>query len=54
MHDVDIEPHRGTNGSTYGTLDVMDVDSVDNFDPVEIPAPPQANNQVAAWYDTDL
>ena len=24
-----------------------------NFDP-DLPAPPQDNNQVAAWYDTDL
>ena len=24
-----------------------------NYDP-DLPAPPQDNNQVAAWYDTDL
>ncbi len=25
-----------------------------NFDPDPMPSPPQDNNQVAAWYDTDL
>lgn len=45
-------------GSTYGAMDPMDVGHGDNisFDPMveELPAPPQDNNQVAAWYDTDL
>ncbi|XP_074103224.1 armadillo isoform X1 [Cotesia typhae] len=44
-------------GSTYGAMDAMDVGhdpdlSFDHID--ELPAPPQDNNQVAAWYDTDL
>lgn len=35
-------------------IDAMDVGSAD-FDPMnELPTPPQDNNQVAAWYDTDL
>lgn len=43
-------------GSTYGAMDTMDVahDGM-SFDHLEeLPAPPQDNNQVAAWYDTDL
>lgn len=54
MQGLEIESHGGGNGSTYGTLDAMDVGSAANFDPIEIPTPPQENNQVAAWYDTDL
>lgn len=54
MQGLEIESHGGGNGSTYGTLDAMDVGSAGNFDPIEIPTPPQENNQVAAWYDTDL
>lgn len=43
--------------STYSAIDAMDEDvtvgDADlNFD--QIPTPPQTNNQVAAWYDTDL
>lgn len=53
MQELEIESHGG-GGSTYGTLDAMDVGSAGNFDPIEIPTPPQENNQVAAWYDTDL
>lgn len=44
-------------GSTYGAMDPMDVGHGDNisFDHMEeLPGPPQDNNQVAAWYDTDL
>ncbi|XP_046735878.1 armadillo segment polarity protein isoform X2 [Diprion similis] len=44
-------------GSTYGAMDTMDVaqDGDLSFDHLEeLPAPPQDNNQVAAWYDTDL
>lgn len=36
-------------------LDAMDVTGTEpdlHFD--QLPAPPQDNNQVAAWYDTDL
>lgn len=43
--------------SAYGTMDAMDVahEGDLSFDHLEeLPAPPQDNNQVAAWYDTDL
>lgn len=48
---MEIGSHGGGNGSTYSTLDPMDVEGIDNF---EIPTPPHENNPVAAWYDTDL
>jgi len=38
-------------GSTYGQ--VQDMDMGGHFD-TDMPQPPQDNNQVAAWYDTDL
>ncbi|XP_029177909.1 armadillo segment polarity protein isoform X2 [Nylanderia fulva] len=44
-------------GSTYGAMDTMDVahEGDLSFDHLEeLPPPPQDNNQVAAWYDTDL
>lgn len=44
-------------GSTYGAMDTMDVahEGGLSFEHLEeLPAPPQDNNQVAAWYDTDL
>jgi len=49
----------GGDGSTYVGIDAMDVatnDSVDlDFDQlVDLPQPPQDNNQAAAWFDTDL
>ncbi|KAF2897545.1 hypothetical protein ILUMI_08631 [Ignelater luminosus] len=58
MQGLEIGSHGGGNGSTYSAIDAMDVGSADpelNFDPMnELPTPPQDNNQVAAWYDTDL
>lgn len=58
MQGLDIGSHGGGNGSTYSAIDPMDVGSADpdlNFDPIDqLPTPPQDNNQVAAWYDTDL
>jgi len=62
MQGLEIGSHHGAGGgggSTYGPMDAMDVggpDSSDlNFDHLdELPQPPQDNNQVAAWYDTDL
>jgi catenin beta 1 len=62
MQGLEIGSHHGAGGgggSTYGPIDAMDVggpDSSDlNFDHLdELPQPPQDNNQVAAWYDTDL
>ncbi|XP_076265998.1 armadillo isoform X3 [Rhynchophorus ferrugineus] len=56
MQAMDIG--SGGNGSTYATLEAMDVTGTEpdlNFDGLDqLPAPPQDNNQVAAWYDTDL
>jgi catenin beta 1 len=62
MQGLEIGSHHGAGGaggSTYGPMDAMDVggpDSSDlNFEHLdELPQPPQDNNQVAAWYDTDL
>ena len=54
MQGLDLGSHHG--GSTYGTNEgsnnVHGGDNL-NFDP-DVPSPPQDNNQVAAWYDTDL
>lgn len=55
MQGLDIGSHHG--GSTYGPMDAMDVGGPGsdlNFDLDPLPQPPQDNNQVAAWYDTDL
>lgn len=54
MEGLELESHGGGNGSSYGPIDAMDVESNDNFDAINIPTPPQQNNQIAAWYDTDL
>nr|CAD7195640.1 unnamed protein product [Timema douglasi]CAD7447260.1 unnamed protein product [Timema bartmani]CAD7461898.1 unnamed protein product [Timema tahoe] len=60
MQGLEIGSHHGGGGSNYGPMDTMDVvggpDSTTlNFDHLdELPQPPQDNNQVAAWYDTDL
>lgn len=55
MQGLEIGSHGGGNGSTYSPIEAMDVTNTDNFDPIDqLPAPPQDNNQVAAWYDTDL
>jgi len=44
-------------GSTYGQVQDMDMGGhqgdMGHFD-TDMPQPPQDNNQVAAWYDTDL
>jgi catenin beta 1 len=44
-------------GSTYGQVQDMDMGGhqgdLGHFD-TDMPQPPQDNNQVAAWYDTDL
>merc|ERR1719319_1899121 len=53
MQGLDIGSHPG---STYGVGPVQDMDmegSDLNFGN-DMPQPPQDNNQVAAWYDTDL
>jgi len=48
MQGMGINSHPG---STYGP--VQDMDMGGHFEDMP-PAPPQDNNQVAAWYDTDL
>jgi len=51
MQGMGIGSHPG---STYGQVQDINMDNGDiNFDQ-EMPQPPQDNNQVAAWYDTDL
>jgi len=50
MQGLDIGSHPG---STYGQVQDMDVGDQMNYDS-DLPPPPQDNNQVAAWYDTDL
>lgn len=47
IQGLEIGSHGGGNGSTYSALEAMDV--ID-----QLPTPPDDNNQVAAWYDTDL
>ncbi|XP_023349288.1 armadillo segment polarity protein isoform X2 [Eurytemora carolleeae] len=50
MQGLDIGSHPG---STYGQVQDMDMGDHMNYDS-DLPQPPQDNNQVAAWYDTDL
>lgn len=52
MEGLELESHAGGNGSTYSAMEVETADQDLNFD--QLPTPPQDNNQVAAWYDTDL
>jgi len=49
MQGMGINSHPG---STYGPIQDMDMGQ-QHFEDMP-PAPPQDNNQVAAWYDTDL
>jgi len=49
MQGMGINSHPG---STYGPVQDMDMGN-NHFEDMP-PAPPQDNNQVAAWYDTDL
>ena len=50
MQGLDIGCHQGVGGgSTYGNMTNMDFEQAD-----ELPQPPQDNNTLAAWYDTDL
>ncbi|VEN62196.1 unnamed protein product [Callosobruchus maculatus] len=42
-------------GLEIGEMDVTGPEPDLNFDAInQLPTPPQDNNQVAAWYDTDL
>lgn len=55
MQGLDIGSHGGGNGSNYSAIDAMDIGSSEPIQNIEqLPTPPQDNNQVAAWYDTDL
>ncbi|XP_026473624.1 armadillo segment polarity protein isoform X2 [Ctenocephalides felis] len=57
MQGLDIgSAHQNPNSPYAMDMDVGDVDGTDlNFDHLEtMPSPPIDNNQVAAWYDTDL
>ena len=54
MQGLDI--NSGGN-STYGNLDDPNGNQLQNSDlnfDQDVPQPPNDNNQVAAWYDTDL
>ena len=49
----------GGGGSNYGTLELppgghAPHDMVPQYDQQVPPQPPRDNNQMAAWYDTDL
>jgi len=54
MNGLDLNDNTGS-GSPNSSQNQRAVAAADNlnFDP-DLPAPPQDNNQVAAWYDTDL
>lgn len=54
MHGLETNSHGG--GSNYGTsMDILSNNPLDEFSHLnELPRPPSDNNQVAAWYDTDL
>ena len=54
MQGLEIDSHGP--GSNYGPLGDVGGDSTAlDFDHLDdLPQPPQDNNQLAAWYDTDL
>ena len=58
MQGLDIGSQHGGPGSNYGPMDPMDLPPHHhpdmNYDQQVPPQPPRDNNQVAAWYDTDL
>ena len=59
MQGLEIGSHHphlsGGGGGSSVDVAMMDVGGDLNFaDLDELPQPPQDNNQVAAWYDTDL
>ena len=55
MANLDIGSNNN-HAHTNGTIPSTPTAAADNlnFDPDPVPSPPQDNNQVAAWYDTDL
>lgn len=57
MQGLDLNSHHG--GSTYNnatdsTSNNHNDNNYENESVQDLPAPPTDNNQVAAWYDTDL
>ncbi len=54
MQGLEINSQGG--GSNYGApMDVLSSNPLEDFNHLdELPQPPIDNNQVAAWYDTDL
>merc|ERR1719188_1748617 len=55
MNGLDLNENSGGGGGASPNSSQRAAAAADNrnFDP-DLPAPPQDNNQVAAWYDTDL
>jgi catenin beta 1 len=51
LQGLDLNSHHS---STYGGGGGMDDGEDSDYDQERIPNPPSDNNQVAAWYDTDL
>jgi catenin beta 1 len=49
MQGLDLGSQHDSNYSPMEVGADLDFDHLD-----ELPQPPQDNNQVAAWYDTDL
>lgn len=60
MQGLDIGSQHGGPGSNYGPIDPRDLPPGHpghpdlTFDQQAPPQPPRDNNQMAAWYDTDL
>lgn len=61
MQGLDIGSQHGGPGSNYGPIDPRDLPPGHpgahpdlTFDQQIPPQPPRDNNQMAAWYDTDL
>lgn len=51
LQGLDLNSHHSSN---YGGGGEIDDENDSESDNERIPNPPQDNNQVAAWYDTDL
>ncbi|RXG72511.1 Armadillo segment polarity protein [Armadillidium vulgare] len=58
MQGLDIGSQHGGPGSNYGPIDQLDIPPGHHpdltYDQQVPPQPPRDNNQMAAWYDTDL
>ncbi len=54
MNGLDLNDNGSpTSGSRHRAPSTTTGGDNMNYDP-DLPTPPQDNNQVAAWYDTDL